>query len=142
MILARRRSFCVAVLYIDLDGFKQVNDQHGHAAGDVLLVALSKRMKEALRQVDTLARIGGDEFAAVLSDVKSLQACEPLLHRLLQACSTPVAIGDQQAQVSASIGVAIYPDHDVSPEELLNHADRAMYRAKQAGKNQYRAFGD
>jgi diguanylate cyclase (GGDEF)-like protein/PAS domain S-box-containing protein len=140
LVLAQRQGFNVAVLYIDLDGFKQVNDQYGHAVGDALLVALSRGMKEALRAIDTLARIGGDEFAAVLSDVKGMEECQHLLQRLLDACSAPVALGGRQVQVSASIGVALYPQDDVSAEELLRHADRAMYRAKQAGKNQFRVF--
>jgi diguanylate cyclase (GGDEF)-like protein/PAS domain S-box-containing protein len=141
LILARRQGFNVAVLYIDLDGFKQVNDAHGHAAGDALLIALSQRMKEALREVDTLARIGGDEFAGVLSDVKGMDECRHLLQRVLQACASPVPIGGQPVRVSASIGVAVYPQDDVPAEELLRHADQAMYLAKQAGKNQYRIFG-
>ena len=141
LILARRQGFKVAVLYIDLDGFKQVNDAFGHAVGDALLVALSKRMKLALREVDTLARIGGDEFAAVLSDVKGLEECQHLLQRVLLACCTPVPIGEQQVQVSASIGVALYPQDDVQAEQLLSHADQAMYLAKQSGKNRYQVFG-
>lgn len=141
LILSRRRGGKVAVLYLDLDGFKQVNDQFGHAAGDVLLVTLSQRMKEALREVDTLARIGGDEFAAVLSDIDGLDECQPVLQRLLSACYTPVSIGDKQVQVSVSIGIAIHADTDTTAHQLLNHADRAMYLAKQSGKNQYWLFG-
>jgi diguanylate cyclase (GGDEF)-like protein/PAS domain S-box-containing protein len=141
LILARRHGFNVAVLFIDLDGFKQVNDQWGHAAGDTVLVALAQRMKAALREVDTLARIGGDEFAAVLADVKGMEECHPLLQRLLNACATPVALGAQQVRLSASIGVAIYPQHDVPAEQLLSHADHALYQAKQSGKNRYQVFG-
>ena len=139
-VLARRQGLNLAVLYIDLDGFKLVNDVHGHAAGDALLVALALRMKQALRAVDTLARVGGDEFAAVLFDVKGMDECHPLLQRVLLACASPVAIGTQQVQVSASVGVALYPQDDVSAEQLLARADRAMYQAKQSGKNQYRVF--
>ncbi len=140
MILARRQGFGVAVLYIDLDGFKQVNDLHGHACGDDLLVALARRMTEALREADTLSRIGGDEFAAVLSNVKGLEECKPVLQRVLTACCAPVNLGGKRVEVSASIGVALYPQQDVTAEQLLSHADRAMYQAKQAGKNQYQVF--
>ena len=91
--------------------------------------------------MDTLARIGGDEFAAVLSDVKGLEECKPLLLRVLAACCAPVPLGNAQVQVSASLGLALYPQDDVPAEQLLSHADQAMYQAKQAGKNQYKVFG-
>jgi diguanylate cyclase (GGDEF)-like protein/PAS domain S-box-containing protein len=136
----QRRGGSVAVVYLDLDGFKAVNDQHGHGLGDELLVALARRMKTALREGDTLARIGGDEFVAVLVDLDQLQDAEPVLERLLTAAADPVQLAEVRLQVSASIGVTIYPQDGAEAELLLRHADQAMYVAKQAGKNRYHLF--
>ena len=126
--------------YIDLDGFKGINDTFGHNSGDDLLVALAQHMKAALREGDTLARMGGDEFVAVLVDLEQPSDCEPVLARLLKAASAPVAIGAQTLSVSASIGVTLYPEDGVDGDLLLRHADQAMYQAKQAGKNRYHLF--
>ena len=135
-----RREQSVAVVYLDLDGFKAVNDLHGHGVGDALLVTLSQRMRGVLRESDTLARIGGDEFVAVLADLLSVQETEPVLQRLLKAASAPVDVGDLSLQVSASIGVTVYPQDNAEADLLLRHADQAMYVAKQAGKNRYHLF--
>lgn len=144
MLQRQRRNDCVAVAYLDLDGFKAVNDTYGHDAGDELLMTLSQRMKEALRVGDTLARIGGDEFVAVLVDLPNMEDCQPLLERLLTAASSPVQVHFRDdvvsAQVSASIGVTLYPRDDSDPDVLLRHADQAMYIAKQSGKNRYHMF--
>ena len=137
---SQRRGLPVAVLYLDLDGFKAVNDTHGHGVGDELLVALAHRMKGALRNGDTLARIGGDEFVAVLVDLESVGDAQPVLQRLLQAAADPVDMGSNSLQVSASIGVTVYPQDGVEADLLLRHADQAMYVAKQAGKNRYHLF--
>ena len=126
--------------YLDLDGFKEVNDKHRHNVGDDLLVALAQRMKSALREGDTLARIGGDEFVAILVDLERLQDAEPLLVRLLRAASIPVHLAGNTLQVSASIGVTLYPEDTSDAEQLLRHADQAMYQAKQAGRNRYQLF--
>ena len=135
-----RRSKSLAVAFLDLDGFKDINDRHGHAAGDEFLLAISKRLKSALRDGDTLARIGGDEFVAVMTDLSDERDCEPLLLRLLQAAAEPVQLAGQLLQVSASIGVTIYPQDGASSEQLIRHADQAMYLAKQAGKNRFHLF--
>ncbi|MES2949308.1 MAG: EAL domain-containing protein [Pseudomonadota bacterium] len=137
---SQRRGRSVAVVYLDLDGFKAVNDQHGHGVGDELLVALARRMKVALRDGDTLARIGGDEFVAVLVDLDHVKDAEPILERLLLAAANPVQLGDYSLQVSASIGVTSYPQDGSDVDLLLRHADQAMYVAKQAGKNRYHLF--
>ncbi len=137
---SQRRGVSVAVVYLDLDGFKAVNDSHGHGFGDELLVALAYRMKGALRTGDTLARIGGDEFVAVLVDLESVGDAEPVLQRLLQAAADPLDVGSNTVQVSASIGVTVYPQDGVEVDLLLRHADQAMYVAKQAGKNRYHWF--
>ena len=136
----QRRALSVAVVYLDLDGFKAVNDTHGHGLGDELLVTLAHRMKGALRDGDTLARIGGDEFVAVLVDLDQVQDAEPVLERLLNAAADPVTLGEVMLQVSASIGVTIYPQDGSEVDLLLRHADQAMYVAKQAGKNRYHLF--
>ena len=137
----QRRGQLLAVAYLDLDGFKSINDRYGHEAGDQLLVALSTRMKQALREGDTLARIGGDEFVAVLLDLPDVAASVPMLNRLLAAAAQPVNFGNDVLQVSASLGVTFYPQtDDVDADQLLRQADQAMYQAKQAGKNRYHVF--
>ena len=140
LVQGRRRDKSVAVVYIDLDGFKAVNDTHGHDAGDALLIAVANRMKTALREGDTLARIGGDEFVAVLGDLEDFADCEPVLVRLLRAASDPVQLAQAAVQVSASIGVTVYPEDDGGADQLMRHADQAMYEAKQTGKNRYCVF--
>jgi diguanylate cyclase (GGDEF)-like protein/PAS domain S-box-containing protein len=138
---ARRRQTLFAVAYIDLDGFKPVNDRYGHACGDDLLVALSSRMRQSIRDDDTLARMGGDEFVVLLQNLTSEADCLPFLLRLRQACARPLEVHGQTLQVSASIGVAFCPrDGTTDVESLIEQADQAMYRAKRAGKNCYRFF--
>jgi diguanylate cyclase (GGDEF)-like protein len=140
MLQSQRRQRLVSVACMDLDGFKDINDTHGHNVGDQLLVALSQRMKQALREGDTLARIGGDEFIAVMADLEKITDCELVLKRLLKAASDPITVGDAVIQVSLSIGVTLYPQDGVDADELMRHADQAMYVAKQAGKNRYHLF--
>jgi diguanylate cyclase (GGDEF)-like protein/PAS domain S-box-containing protein len=140
MVQCQRRNQSLAVAYMDLDGFKAVNDTHGHDLGDKLLVELSKRMKEALREGDTLARIGGDEFIAIMVDLESIEGCKPVLERLLKTTAEPVTVDDTVVQVSLSIGVTLYPQDGVDGDQLMRHADQAMYIAKQAGKNRYQLF--
>jgi len=137
---AQRRSNLMAVVYLDLDGFKEVNDQHGHAVGDQLLVVLAQRLRESLREGDTLARMGGDEFVAVLADMPDVYECEHVLERLLAAASQPVTVAEQVLQVTASLGAALYPKDGEEADTLLRHADQAMYQAKQAGKSRYQLF--
>ena len=137
---SQRRATAVAVAYLDLDGFKAVNDRHGHDVGDALLVIVAQRIKAALRECDTLARIGGDEFVAVMADLERPDACEPLLMRLLAAAAAPATIGGVEMQVSASIGVTLYPRDGSDADQLMRHADQAMYQAKQTGRNRYHVF--
>jgi diguanylate cyclase (GGDEF)-like protein/PAS domain S-box-containing protein len=141
MVQALRRSQRLAVTFLDLDKFKTVNDTMGHEIGDKLLIEVSARMKQALREGDTLSRIGGDEFVAVLVDIGDLQACQATLERLLAAAASPVHIDGHLIQISASLGVTFYPQTDeIDPDQLLRQADQAMYQAKQAGKNCYHVF--
>jgi len=131
----------LAVVYLDLDGFKAINDSYGHEAGDQLLMTVSSRMKHAMRDGDTLARLGGDEFVAVFVELSDPDACIPLLQRLLDATSKTVEFGNLLLQVSASLGVTFYPQrHEVDADQLLRQADQAMYQAKLTGKNRYHLF--
>ncbi len=140
MLHCSRNKQSLAVVFLDLDGFKAVNDAYGHDMGDELLIALSVRMKKALREGDSLARIGGDEFVAVLTDLNTVEDCEPVLERFLLASSEPVTVDDVVLNVSASIGVTLYPQDNVDADQLMRHADQAMYVAKELGKNRYHLF--
>jgi diguanylate cyclase (GGDEF)-like protein/PAS domain S-box-containing protein len=137
----RRRGSKLAGLFLDLDGFKQVNDLHGHDAGDRLLVEAAQRLRAALRSSDPLARLGGDEFFVVLEDLQSNAPAERVAQKLLAALLQPYDLGgDRHARISASIGISVYPDDAGDAATLMKHADSAMYSAKQAGKNAYRFF--
>jgi len=136
-----RRNQKLAVVYLDLDGFKAVNDRFGHDAGDQLLITLSNRMKQTLREGDTLARIGGDEFVAVLLDLTEIEASLPMLARMLAAAAEPVPWDNQLLQVSASVGVTFYPQtEEADADQLMRQADQAMYQAKVSGKNRFHLF--
>jgi len=141
MIQTHRRKQKLAVAMIDLDGFKAVNDNHGHDAGDLLLTTLGTRMKHILREGDTLARIGGDEFVAVLPDLDDVEASVQMFNRLLNAAAEPVLIGSSIVSVSASVGATFFPRQEgVDADQLLREADQAMYQAKLAGRNRYHIF--
>jgi diguanylate cyclase (GGDEF)-like protein/PAS domain S-box-containing protein len=140
MVQCQRRDKSLAVAFMDLDGFKTINDQHGHNVGDELLIEVAQRMQGALREGDTLARIGGDEFIAVMIDLDNIEDSQPVLERLLLAAAYPFNVGDDVMHVSASIGVTFYPQDLVDADLLMRHADQAMYVAKQAGKNRYHLF--
>ncbi len=141
MAQEQRRGQRLALVYLDLDGFKEINDSYGHDVGDDFLAVLADRFKQALRQGDTIARLGGDEFVAVLLDIGEGKNYVPLLQRLLQAASRPVQIEAKVLQATASLGVSFYPQADeVDAEQLLRQGDQAMYRAKTAGKNRYHVF--
>lgn len=137
----QRREHQLVVVFLDLDGFKAINDNHGHKAGDQLLMTVALRMKETLRESDTLARLGGDEFIAVLTDLTDIESSVPMLTRLLSAAAQPVHIADLTLQVTASLGATVYPQIvDIDADQLLRQADQAMYQAKLAGKNRYYIF--
>jgi diguanylate cyclase (GGDEF)-like protein len=129
------------VAYLDLDGFKTINDQHGHDVGDQVLIALAQRMRQVLREGDSLARIGGDEFVIALLDVDDRVASLPMLNRLKAACAQNVQVGALSLEVSASVGITFYPQaQDIDADQLLRQADQAMYQAKLAGKNRLHFF--
>ena len=140
MARAQRDGKLLAVAYLDLDGFKPINDTNGHAVGDLLLVEIGQRLKRGLRGDDTLARLGGDEFVMLLGDLDNPQACVASLERALEAVRTPAFLDDKVISISASIGATLYPADAGDGDNLLRHADQAMYAAKQAGKNRYYLF--
>lgn len=136
-----RTGFLLAVGYLDLDGFKAINDTYGHDVGDSLLIQLASRMKEALREEDTLARLGGDEFVIVAANMDSFDSILILFRRLLDIANQSIEVGEHLLTVSASIGVTTYPQFsEVEADTLIRQADQAMYRAKQQGKNRLFLF--
>ncbi len=135
-----RSNEVMAVCYLDLDGFKPINDSMGHEAGDQLLVQLAQRLRSSLRAGDTVARLGGDEFAILLCELKSHEECFQTLNRLLEIIAAPYLINGIPVTVSASAGLTISPPDEANPDQLLRHADQAMYQAKLSGKNAYHMF--
>jgi diguanylate cyclase (GGDEF)-like protein/PAS domain S-box-containing protein len=131
-----RNGKMLAVCYVDLDNFKPVNDSYGHEAGDQVLIEAARRMEEPIRIEDTIARLGGDEFVLLLVDLETTAECEAVLRRIIASLASPFAITEGSvAELSASIGVALFPEDGRSTDELVRKADQAMYAAKQAGRN-------
>ena len=137
---ARRDGKCLALLFIDLDHFKQVNDRLGHAKGDMLLRQAARRISERVRVTDTVARLGGDEFTVILAGMAQPGGIERVLQELVAALAAPFMLDGDSAQISASVGVALYPADAEATATLLRHADQAMYAAKSAGRNRYSYF--
>jgi diguanylate cyclase (GGDEF)-like protein/PAS domain S-box-containing protein len=135
LALARRNQRQVAVMYLDLDHFKDINDSHGHAAGDALLAEVARRLTTLVRDTDTVARLGGDEFVIVLESLGECDAAAYRARAIVQAISSPFRYKGRELYTSASVGVAMYPSDGVVPDDLLKHADSAMYRAKESGRN-------
>ncbi len=134
---ARRNKSAMALMYLDLDGFKQVNDTLGHDAGDMLLCLVAARLISAVRQEDTVARLGGDEFVIALSELAQDDDVGKLAAKVIQAVSQPYSIQGGDVSITASIGVSIYPAHGDEVDTLMKSADIAMYEAKRTGKNTY-----
>jgi len=132
---ATRTKSMFALMFIDLDGFKSINDNLGHEAGDSLLVKVSKRISQCMRDSDTSARLGGDEFTIILSDLENMDAIDSVAQKLLSAINQPYQLGSNVGLVSASIGVAVYPNNGNNRDTLISVADSAMYEAKAKGKN-------
>lgn len=134
---AQRNGSCVAVMMCDLDGFKNVNDSLGHAAGDQLIVQVAEKIRGSIRAPDVVSRVGGDEFTIVLEDIRDDQNVIPIAQKILQSLATPFHLNGHHASIGMSIGICCYPMDGETAEQLLENADQAMYRAKQGGKNRY-----
>ncbi|MGZ3184145.1 MAG: EAL domain-containing protein [Telluria sp.] len=140
ILKCRREGLRIAILFIDLDHFKEVNDTLGHQQGDVLLVEAARRIRGCVRESDTVARLGGDEFTIILAQLESVARVEDIAQKILTVLQAPFPLGQEQAFVSASIGITIYPDDAREIDDLLKHADQAMYAAKGAGRNRFSYF--
>lgn len=138
--LAKRRATDVAVLFMDLDGFKHINDSLGHLIGDKLLQSIAKRLTEQIRIPDTVSRQGGDEFVVLLQDVKTHEDVAIAAKRIIQAVSQVHSIGEHELYITASIGVSLYPEHGLNAETLMKNADTALYQAKGLGRQRYKFF--
>lgn len=137
---AKRDERLVGVIFFDLDHFKKINDTMGHHAGDLLLLAASRRLRETVRELDTVARLGGDEFVVILGSVRHVEQITDIVTKLLQALEMPFILEGQEAFVAASAGIAIYPLDDTDIDNLVKNADTAMFRAKEQGGNTYQYF--
>ena len=138
---AKRNKKMAAVLFLDLDGFKRVNDERGHNIGDLLLKKVATRLLSTVRETDTVSRFGGDEFVVVLGEMETKTAISTVATKIIQALASPFDISGQQTSTSTSIGIALFPDNGNTPETLLKEADAAMYAVKTSGKNNFR-FAD
>jgi diguanylate cyclase (GGDEF)-like protein len=134
---ARRTGQKAAFMFIDLDGFKEINDRYGHDAGDSVLKEVAQRLKAAVRSADTAARIGGDEFVIILVDLAQAHFAGEVAEKILKALAVPIGYGRHQISVGASIGIAVFPDHADELDELKKSADKAMYAVKASGKNRF-----
>ncbi len=139
MARARRGGHPLAVCYLDLDGFKDINDRFGHALGDQALIGVTRHLRTVMRTEDTLARIGGDEFVLLL-DLDDADACDPALARVMASLTRPVKLGEHTVSLAASMGVTLFPSDDADADTLMRHADQAMYLAKEQGKNRVQRF--
>ena len=135
-----RQDILLAVCYLDLDGFKPVNDLLGHVAGDQLLIMVADRLRHCIRESDTVARLGGDEFVVLFADLTRVEECHNTLDRLLRVLAEPYTVSNQSVEVTASVGVTLCPQDGGDADTLLRHADQAMYLAKQTGRNRYVLF--
>lgn len=134
---ARRNGSQVGTLFLDLDGFKEVNDSLGHGVGDDLLVQVAERLKKTLRESDTVARFGGDEFTIIVPDMENTEGIAAVARKVIGAFERPIEIAGHHTQTTTSIGIAIYPHHGLDADNLVTRADIAMYEAKKAGKNRF-----
>ena len=137
---ADRGEHLVAVMFLDLDRFKTINDSLGHTVGDQVLIQAAKRLNSVLRAGDTISRLGGDEFSIVLSDIDNVMDCTLIAEKVLECMSSPLIIGDRELVVTVSIGITIYPFDNAELQGLLKNADMAMYHAKEAGRNNYQFY--
>jgi diguanylate cyclase (GGDEF)-like protein/PAS domain S-box-containing protein len=138
--MAERHKRLLAVCLLDLDDFKPVNDNYGHVTGDLLLIEVTNRLKQIMRGEDTVARLGGDEFVLILNEVRDVDEVDAVMQRILNSISAPYHVEDKAIQISACIGVTLYPFDNADADTLLRHADQAMYQAKETGINRYQLF--
>ena len=137
---AKREQTKVAILFIDLDRFKEINDTLGHSVGDEILIEIAQRLKNNIRSVDTVARLGGDEFTLILANIERVSAVMEIAQKLVNALARKIEHGENELYVTASIGISLYPDDGDETEILLSHADSAMYQAKDEGRNNYQFY--
>jgi len=142
LALANRSFFLVAVLFLDLDNFKQINDTLGHDIGDLLLREVAARLLKKIRTIDTVARFGGDEFIFLLPEIKNISDAKRIVRRINEAFSDDFILRGNTVHVTASIGISFYPVDGSDGESLLKQADVALYRCKEAGKNGFRFYND
>ena len=135
--LARRNKSSTALLFLDLDGFKEVNDSLGHQAGDLVLIEVGERLTRSVRETDTVVRVGGDEFIIILTQIKKKEFIIMIVKKIIKTLNNPIMIDGHNVNISASIGIAIYPDHGETVDVLIKQADEAMYVVKHKGKNNY-----
>lgn len=140
LVISRRKEMNLAVLFLDLDGFKKVNDSLGHDAGDLLLQEIAGRLKMFMRESDTVCRLGGDEFTVIIEGYHTIGDIITVVQKILKNLAEPVHIGERMVYVTASIGISIYPDDGHDIQELIKNADTAMYAAKDKGKNRYEFY--
>ena len=140
LALAKRQRDMLAVLSVDIDDFKKVNDTYGHSGGDRVLVEIARRIKGTLRDVDTVARFGGDEFVVLIPEIASESQVEIVADRLIAAVRQPLGLGCETILPACSVGIALYPSHGETPEALMVASDRALYAAKKRGKGCYAFF--
>lgn len=139
---AKRHGYMIAVLYIDLDKFKPINDTYGHKTGDEILQEVAARLKAGVREGDFIARLGGDEFALLLNMIRDSESAGMVAGKLISRLTEPYKLKQGSVSIGASVGIACYPAHGVAEDVLLHNSDMAMYRAKRAGHNNYRYFDD
>lgn len=137
---SRRNKQNIAVMFIDLDPFRDINDTLGHEAGDTLLKRVAERLPPVVRESDAVARFGGDEFIVILIDIARSEHASHVARRLLRTIAAPINLGASQIVIGASIGISLSPEDGSDVKTLLRHADSALYRAKKAGKNAYRFY--
>ncbi|MDF1877137.1 GGDEF domain-containing protein [Sulfurimonas sp. SAG-AH-194-L11] len=137
---AKRNGSVFALLFIDLDHFKEINDSLGHAVGDEVLVEVTQRLNEIIRSEDTVSRLGGDEFTIILEDLSQAQDASLVANKIVKSLSESMTFKEQLLYISSSIGISTYPDDGVSAEDLLKYADAAMYKAKDKGRNNFQYY--
>ncbi len=139
---ARRRNLKLGVIMLDLDFFKVINDTYGHSFGDLVLIEAGKILKQLTRKTDTVARFGGDEFTILLGELHNEATGLQITERIVQAFNLPMTVDNRKVVITASLGLAIFPDHGLDPEELLQRADLALYAAKDAGRNRVQLYSE